>query len=200
MIKFPGFTKEDFDSFVLEDPKLLHQAKEKIRSLVRILSNKLGGYSGIYEYRKGRFAGYLSKSKNRRENAFFNIQLNADDLSLEFQIENKKLLFKFLENIKVNALNNFKELGDYEIAVWDRDKKVCKFYPGYIDKSNIKFLMNKLKSTKFPIFKFRKIYPRDEARKLLKSPKLIDDLIQSIKIMEVLNKEEKNLQGLNPCN
>jgi len=187
MIKFPGFTKEDFDSFFLEDSKLLHQVKEKVRGLVRIISNKLGGYSGIHEYRKGRFSGYLSKSKDRKKNAFFNIQINADDLSLEFQIENKKLLFKFLENIKVNTLNNFKELGDYEIAVWDRDKKVCKFYPGYIDKSNIKFLMNKLKSTKFPIFKFRKIYPRDDAKELLKSPKLIDDLIESIKCMEILH-------------
>lgn len=186
MRKITGFTEKDFNAFISKDQKLLHRVKEKTRSLVGILSKKLGGYSGLYEYRKGRFAGYLSKSKNRRENAFFNIQLNADDLSLEFQIENKKLLSKFLSKINVKTLNDFKKLGDYEIAIWDKNKKVCKFYPGYMDKTNVEFLFNKLRSVKYSIFKFRKIYPRDEARKLLKSPKLIKDLIESIKRMEIL--------------
>jgi hypothetical protein len=186
MVKFTGFSEDDFNSFVLKDAKLLRGVKEKTKSLVKILSKEFGGYFGIYEYRKGRFAGYLSKSADRKNNAFFNFQVNADDLSLEFQIENKDLLFKFLKSIDVKILNDLKKIGDCEIAIWDRNKKVCKFYPDYLDKSNIEFLLNKLKSTEYPIFKFRKIYPRGEAKELLKSPRLIDDMIRSMKIMKVL--------------
>jgi len=188
MTKFTGFTKEDFDSFVLKDLRLLQKVKEKTERLVELLSKKLGGYFGLYEYRKGRFAGYLSKLRDRKKNAFFNIQLNADDLSLEFQIENKKLLFKFLGNVDVTVLNELKRIGDCEIAIWDKNKKLCKLYPGNIDRADIKFLLNKIKATEYPIFKFRKIYPRDEAKKLLKSPKLIHDLTKSFRILKTLDK------------
>jgi len=190
MTKFIKFTESDFNCFISKKDKLLQRVKKKMEDLVKILSKRLGNHDhpGIYEYRTGRFAGYLSKSKNRKSNAFFNIQLNADDLSLEFQIENRGLLSKFLRNGNVKILKNLGRLGDCEIAIWDRNKKVCKFYPTYLNELEIKFLLNKLKSTTYPIFKFRKIYPRDDAKKLLKSPRLLQDLLQSMKIMEILYK------------
>jgi uncharacterized protein YktB (UPF0637 family) len=186
MQKFKGFTQKDFNSFVQKDERILKTVKNKLKNLILILSEKIGGYSSIYEQGTGRFAGYLSKSANRKEKAFFNIQINAEDLSLEFQIESKILLLKFLKNVNVRILNDLKSIGDCEIAVWDINKKVCKFYSGYLDKSNIEFLLNKLKSIKRPIFKFRKIYSRDEAREILKSSRLIKDLSKSIKTLEIL--------------
>jgi len=186
MIKFKGFAQKDFNCFILKDKRCFKITKDKLKRLLLIISKEVGGYSGIYEYRKGRFAGYLSKLKNRKTNAFFNIQLNADDLCLEFQIENKDLLFNFFKKVNVKTLNNLRKIGDCEIAIWDFNKKICKLYPSSLAKSDIRFLVNKLKLTRYPIFKFRKIYPRDEAKELLRSPRLVRDLLDSMKIMETL--------------
>lgn len=188
MIKFKGFTPNDFNYFVLKDKKLLKTIKYKFKRLLIILSGEIGGYSEIYEYKKGRFAGYLSESKNRKSSAILNIQLNADDLSLEFQIENRDLLFNFLKKVDVKTLNNLRKIGDCEIAAWDSNKKVCKLYPGSLGKPDINFLISKLRLTRHPIFKFRKIYHRDDAKELLQSPRLMRDLLDSIRTMEVLYK------------
>ncbi len=146
MNKFIGFTENDFDTFIFKNPNTFKKIKSKLKNLVEILSKRLNRYSGIYRYPNGDLVGYLSKTKNRKMNAFFTIQLNAEDLSLQFQIENKKLLIKYLENINLKILNSFK--GKNEMVIWDKNKKVCKFYPGFIDKHTISFLLNKLKSTK----------------------------------------------------
>lgn len=177
------FTIEDFDSLISKDENKIKKIDTKLKNLVEKISKKLDYFSGVYKY-NNRYSGFFSKSKDRK--IFFNLQINSEDLSLEFQIETKALILKFIKNAKIEILQNLKKLGDCEIVIWDKNKKVCKLYPEYVDDLTWKFLLNKVKTVNNPIFKFRKIYSRDES--ILKSTKLADDIVNSIKQMEIFYK------------
>ncbi len=177
------FIIEDFDSLISKDKNKIKKIDNKLKNLVEKISKKLDYFSGVYTY-KNRYSGFFSKSKDRK--IFFNLQINSEDLSLEFQIENKSLILKFIKNAKIEILQNLKKLGDCEIAIWDNDKKVCKLYPEYLDDLTWEFLLNKIKKINNPIFKYRKIYSRDDS--MLKSIKLVDDIVNSIKQMEIFYK------------
>lgn len=175
-----SFTIQDFDTLVSRRRGKVELVDNKLKELVERVSQGIDYHSGVYRY-KNRYVGFFSRSSTRE--VFFNLQINSEDLSLEFQIENKDLAIKFIRNMKVNTLNNFKDQGDFEIVVWDKDKKVCKLYPGYLDERTRRFLLDKIKSTRNPIFKFRKIYSRNEP--ILRSTKLKNDIVNSIRQMEV---------------
>lgn len=176
-------TIEDFNSLISKDKNKIKKVDDKLKNLVEKISKKLDYFSGVYRY-KNRYSGFFSKSKERK--IFFNLQINSEDLSLEFQIENKSLILKFIKNAKIEILQKLNKLGDCEIAIWDKNKKVCKLYPEYIDDLTWKFLLNKVKTTNNPIFKFRKIYSRGES--ILRSAKLVNGIVSSIKQMEIFYK------------
>lgn len=170
------FTLQNFDS--IASGNNIKEVENKFKILVDNVSKKINYHSGIYK----NLSAFFSKSKDRK--VFFNLQINSEDLSLEFHIENKEIILKFINNVKVETLQKLKKLGDCEIAIWDGEKKVCKLYPDYIDNRTLRFLSDKLKDTKRPVFKFRKIYSREKT--ILRSPKLIDDIVKSMKKMEFL--------------
>jgi hypothetical protein len=178
-----SFTLNDFDSLLSKNKSKIKKVNTKIKNLAKQVGLKIDYIPGVYKF-KNRFTGFFTKSKNSK--VFFNLQINSEDLSLEWQIEDKKLILKFIKNVKLGTIKKFKDLGDYEIAIWDKNKKVCKLYPEYIDDLSWKFLETKIKKTNKPIFKFRKIYSRDNP--ILKSNKLESDIVKSIKQAEILNK------------
>ncbi len=153
------FTLKDFNILLSSDKSKTSKVGDKLKNLIKKISKKLDYFSGFYKY-QGRYSGYISKLNIKK--AFFNFQINSEDLSVEFLISDKKLILKFINNVNLKTLQNMKKLGDTEIAIWDKNKKVCKLYPEYLDVKTWKFLNNKVRSVNNPIFKFRKIYSRNE--------------------------------------
>jgi len=74
-------------------------------------------------------------------------------------------------------------LADSEIAVWENGK-VLKLYPKYLDKDAWEYLAKTLRALKNPILKLRQIYSRDN--EIIRSNKLIDDIVDSMYKMSVL--------------
>ncbi|MDD5341040.1 MAG: hypothetical protein PHC97_01230 [Patescibacteria group bacterium] len=173
------FTIGDFDSLISKDKIKIRKVDDKLKSLIKEISKGLDYFYGVYKY-KNRYSGFFSKTRDRK--IFFNLQINSEDLSLEFQVESKPLILKFIKNVKIETIKNLKEIGDCEIVVWDNGKKVIKLYPEYLDDLTIKFLINKIKTTKNPIIKIRKIYSREN--QVLRSDKLADSILKDIKQME----------------
>ncbi len=174
MSTFNGFEKSDFEAFADGNQQEIDSACEKLGSLAQILADKLKSEVKV-TCEVDRCVASIDE--------YFRLQMNSEDLSLEWQIKNGEVS-KFFAKVNPQSLNELSSLGDSEIVLWDGNKKVCKFYPDYIDRSNIIFLLSKLNAIKRPIFKIRKIYSRSETKELLESTKLIEDLISSIKMLQ----------------
>ncbi|HDH31358.1 MAG TPA: hypothetical protein ENH26_01130 [Candidatus Wolfebacteria bacterium] len=178
-----SFSLQDFNALLSTDKNKIGKVDDKLKNLIKKISKKLDYPFGFYNY-NGRYSGYISKSNNKK--TFFNFQINSEDLSVEFLIVDKNLILKFINNVNLKILRSMKKLGDTEIAIWDKRRKVCKLYPEYLDNKTWKFLYAKVGSVNSPIFKFRKIYSRGEA--IFQTNKLEANIINSIKQIEIFLK------------
>lgn len=173
-----SFALNDFNTLISDDKDKIKKVDVKLRDLVKKVSKKLDYPYGFYKY-SGRYFGYISKLKTK--DVFINWQINSEDLSIEFMIINKDLILKFINNVTLIKLREIKKYGDTEIVVWDKQNKVIKLYPGYLEQKSITFLLNKIKQLDNPIFKIRKIYSRD--KKELED--IENESIKSVKQLEI---------------
>jgi hypothetical protein len=171
------FLLKDFDALARGRPQ---RVLGKVRRIVETIARRVD-----YCYRVSTKADQITSTlKRRTNNAVFVLQLNSEDLSLEFQIKEKPLIAAFIRKAKVEELRKLERLGDTEIALWDSNHKVCKIYPRYIDSGVCSFLLDRVRKTKQPVLKIRKIYSRELP--LLRSTKLIENIVYSMKRMEIL--------------
>jgi len=199
MDKFEGFTMEDFQRTLEDDPRYGRVVRKKLRMLIRDLFNALpSDLKRKLKYRdvgKSGFWAYLSEEPNKVQCAHFNLTIFGDEFRIGVIAEGKKPVAKLVKNIehrRKEFLSVVKSIKGSTLGIWKRVptrlprqfdfEDVCSFRSDHIDKLCVDFIINKIKLLRLAAI--RLYFSHDCYEDIIHSNEAVEELVNEIKLLE----------------